>query len=93
MTWRRMKLIEPIDCAAFRGAAKQAIAERKSLVMAPQQEDKLARFLALVPTANWKTPPAVWNEQFRQALSDGLVKIGWGGVIKLIGADGENVPE
>jgi hypothetical protein len=46
-------------------------------------EDKLKTFLELVPNANWRQPPAVWNEQIREALSDQLVTIGWGGVFKL----------
>lgn len=50
-------------------------------------DEKLLKFLRLVPTANWRqnTPP-VWNEQLRQALSDGLVGFGFGGLLKLTDA-------
>lgn len=47
---------------------------------------RLLMFLDLVPTANWHQPPAVWGEQLRAALSDGLVTVGWGGVLKLTDA-------
>lgn len=46
-------------------------------------EEKLTRFLRLVPQANWRRPPAVWAESVREALSDKLVTIGFGGVMKL----------
>ena len=48
--------------------------------------ERLVTFLNLVATANWRQPPPVWNEQLRQALSDDLVRIGFGGVIKLTDA-------
>lgn len=55
-----------------------------------EKTEKLKRFLALVSTAGWRaaaaggnTVPGVWNEQFREALAKGLLKIGFGGVIKL----------
>lgn len=43
-------------------------------------------FLSLVPLAGWRDVPRVWSEQFREALSGGLVKVGWGGVIELTDA-------
>jgi hypothetical protein len=46
-------------------------------------DEKLMRFLILVPTANWRSPPTLWGEQFRRALNDDLVTTGWGGIIKL----------
>ena len=46
-------------------------------------DEKMAKFLDLVPTANWRLPPAVWSEQLQAALSDNLVTVGWGGVLKL----------
>jgi hypothetical protein len=46
-------------------------------------DEKLINFLARARHANWRQPPKVWNEQLRQALSEGLVTVGWGGVIKV----------
>lgn len=48
-------------------------------------EDKLTKFLGIVLNANWRGDdmPKVWNEQLRAALSDQLVTVGWGGVLKL----------
>ena len=46
-------------------------------------DEKLVKFLDLVPGASWQMPPPVWNEQLRQALNDHLVTVGWGGVLKL----------
>lgn len=48
--------------------------------------DKLTRFLSLVPQANWRHPPAVWSVAVREALSDGLVGVGFGGVMMLTDA-------
>lgn len=51
--------------------------------------DRLRQFLSLVPNANWRGrghPPAVWNEQLREALSDNLVTVGFGGLLKLTDA-------
>lgn len=49
--------------------------------------DRLRQFLSLVPNANWRgQPPAVWNEQLREALSDGLVTVGFGGLLSLTDA-------
>lgn len=48
--------------------------------------DRLRDFLLLVRNQDWRNPPAVWNEQLREALSDHLVTIGWGGVLKLTDA-------
>lgn len=45
---------------------------------------KLLQFLRLVPSANWRgNPPAVWNAELRESLSDNLVKVGWGGKLEL----------
>ena len=52
-------------------------------------DEKMTKFLGLVPTANWYQPPKVWNEQVRQALSDGLITVGFGGLIKLTDAGRE----
>jgi hypothetical protein len=52
-------------------------------------DEKLRRFLGLVPTAEWRRPPPVWNEQMRQALADGFVTVGFGGVLKLTDAGSE----
>lgn len=40
-------------------------------------------FLSLVPLAGWKEVPPPWQDKFREALSAGLVKMGWGGIIEL----------
>jgi hypothetical protein len=50
-------------------------------------DEKLTKFLSLVPNANWRwiTPP-VWDVQLRQSLSDGLVAVGFGGVLVLTDA-------
>lgn len=49
-------------------------------------DDRLMKFLKLVPSANWRMPPPVWNKQFRHALSDRLVTVGFAGVLKLTDA-------
>lgn len=49
-------------------------------------DEKLIKFLKLVPSARWRDVPKVWNEQLRAALSDDFIKIGWGGVIELTDA-------
>jgi hypothetical protein len=46
-------------------------------------DEELIRFLKLVPSARWRKVPEGWNEQFRAALSERLVKVGWGGIIEL----------
>jgi hypothetical protein len=55
--------------------------------MIDEVDEKLTKFLSLVPTAQWRAawnkPPPVWNEQFRQALSSGFVRIGFGGTLSL----------
>lgn len=51
--------------------------------------DRLAIFLDLVPTARWSQPPAVWGPQLREALSEGFVTVGWGGILKLTDAGRE----
>jgi hypothetical protein len=47
--------------------------------------DRLAKFLSLVPSARWRsrTVPAAWSNEVRAALSDDLIKIGFGGAIEL----------
>jgi len=41
-------------------------------------------FLALVPLAGWRrSVPPTWRDELREALSGGLVKVGWGGIIEL----------
>lgn len=52
----------------------------------PLSDDKLVKFLKLVPSANWKQPPSVWGEQLRRSLSEGFVSVGFGGILKLTDA-------
>jgi hypothetical protein len=52
-------------------------------------DEQLKKFLALVPTANWRQPPNVWNQQLREALSEGFITVGFGGVLKLTDAGRE----
>lgn len=48
---------------------------------------KLTEFLKLVSRPNgWRDVPPIWNEQIRQSLNDGLVTVGFGGVLKLTDA-------
>lgn len=55
-------------------------------------EEKLLKFLNLVPNANWRgNVPAVWNEQLRHSLTDRLVTIGWGGRLNLSEAGYEKI--
>jgi hypothetical protein len=50
-------------------------------------DEKLTKFLSLVPSANWRgNTPQVWNVQLRTSLSDGLVAVGFGGVLVLTDA-------
>lgn len=49
-------------------------------------KDRLLIFLDLVPTARWSQPPDVWGQQLREAMSEGFVTVGWGGVLKLTDA-------
>jgi len=46
-------------------------------------DDRLGRFLSLVPGARWHQPPPTWNDVFREAISERFVRIGWGGVLEL----------
>ncbi|WP_143279270.1 hypothetical protein [Bradyrhizobium ottawaense] len=46
-------------------------------------DERLKKFLGLVPTANWRSPPPVWNEQLREALSEGYVEVAFGGRLQL----------
>lgn len=46
-------------------------------------DQKLRQFLELVPNASWRRPPPVWNEQLRAALSEGYIKVGFGGGLQL----------
>lgn len=59
--------------------------------MSPSQPkgERLRQFLALVPNANWSGrghPPAVWNDQVREALADRLITVRFGGLLKLTDA-------
>jgi hypothetical protein len=59
--------------------ARRAMADERI-----KTDKQLPKFLLLVRTMRWRQGvPKVWNEQFRFALGDGLVKIGWGGLIEL----------
>jgi hypothetical protein len=50
-------------------------------------DEKLTKFLTLVPNANWRgNTPQTWSIQLRQSLSDGLVAVGFGGVLMLTDA-------
>jgi hypothetical protein len=49
-------------------------------------DKRLKDFLELVPYANWRSPPKAWGEQVREALSERLITIGFGGSIKLTDA-------
>lgn len=44
---------------------------------------RLRQFLSVVPNMRLRNVPAVWNEEVRRALSDNLVRVGWGGVLEL----------
>lgn len=54
-------------------------------------DEQLKKFLNLIPTANWRQPPKVWNDQLRQALGESYVTVGFGGVLKLTDAGREAV--
>ena len=49
-------------------------------------DDRLLDFLKMVPHAHWRQPPFVWGEQLRRAMSENLVMVGWGGILKLTDA-------
>lgn len=49
-------------------------------------EDRLVQFLNLVKTNRWRSVPLVWGEQLRYAISERLIRVGWGGVIELTDA-------
>lgn len=51
--------------------------------------DRLLIFLDLIPTSRWSQPPTVWGPQLREALSEGFVSVGWGGILKLTDAGRE----
>lgn len=53
---------------------------------APEDDDRLAEFLEIVSGGGWRDVPRIWNEQIRAALSDDLIKIGWGGVLEITDA-------
>lgn len=57
--------------------------------MTSERSEKMARFLALIPLANWRTPPRIWNEELREALNDRLVTVGWGDFLRLTDAGDE----
>ncbi len=48
-------------------------------------DDKLSKFLGRVQAMRWRSGnvPKIWNSQYRFALSNDLIKIGWGGVLEL----------
>jgi len=48
--------------------------------------EPMVKFLRLIPMSNWTQPPTVWNPQYREALSGGLVRVGWGGRLALTDA-------
>lgn len=45
--------------------------------------DRMAEFLNLVRLSSWKRVPQCWGAELREALNIGLVKIGFGGVLKI----------
>lgn len=49
-------------------------------------EDRMPHFLKALNGAGWRYVPHVWNEELRRALSDNLVRVGWGGVLELTDA-------
>lgn len=49
-------------------------------------EPRLINFLKVVRTARWRQVPKAWHGQLRVALSENLVRVGWGGVIELTDA-------
>ena len=53
--------------------------------------NRLKKFLAVVQSAQWRAGrvPPVWNAEYRTALSDSLVRVGWGGAIELTDAGRE----
>lgn len=83
-------------CSAYKGQVEAGAAEIAALkarvaeleaALPPAMSEQLVKFLELVPQANWRrNMPTVWNEQLRQALSEGLVAIGFGGVFVLTDA-------
>lgn len=46
-------------------------------------DSRLISFLKIAKAMNWRLVPAVWNSELRQALSDNLVTVEWGGVLKV----------
>lgn len=57
--------------------------DRVDTDMSDPNDERLQAFLILVKTANWKAPPRCWNEEFRRALNESLVGIGFGGILHL----------
>jgi hypothetical protein len=51
--------------------------------MSESEDERLQAFLILVKTARWRAPPRCWNEEFRRALNDRLVSVGFGGILYL----------
>ena len=50
-------------------------------------DETMKKFLERVQSANWiQPPPKIWNRQYREALSEGFVKVGWGGRLALTDA-------
>lgn len=51
--------------------------------MAEPNVRTLHQFLDCVRLVRWRKPPKVWNEIYREALSERYVKVGFGGVLEL----------
>ncbi len=49
-------------------------------------DENLRKFLDIVRTTRWIQPPLVWGETLRRAMSEDLISVGWGGVLKLTDA-------
>ena len=46
-------------------------------------ENRLIAFLKVARLAEWRLVPTVWNAELREALSDNLVTVGFGGVLRV----------
>ena len=47
---------------------------------------RTTKFLYVCQTAKWHSVPRTWATEFRDALSGGLVRVGFGGIIELTSA-------
>jgi len=56
-------------------------------------KDRQCDFLSRVGVSRWRNVPKDWREEFREALSDSLVTVGWGGVIELTDAGKQRLTE